>query len=33
LFFKAAINIKRFALHPQALVAFEEKAEGITAHG
>lgn len=29
----AAINIKRFALHPQALVAFEEKAEDITAHG
>jgi putative transposase len=28
----AAINIKRFALHPQALVAFEEKAEDITAH-
>ena len=25
----AAINIKRFALHPQALVAFEDKAEDI----
>ena len=29
----AAVNIKRFALHPQALVGVEEKVEDITAHG